>query len=255
MTAKKALVPTAKPEGLICTIEQSDGLGCFTASRPYLKAADRETKTVYFIRPDCKSWSCKFCAQRRRRLWIHYANFGGHSLLAEGLELSFVTLTSNQHVRSLNEGIRVWRDAWPKLSARWRRKTPGVQYLYVAEHKKRTHFHVHLITSATLPSKWYKDNAAETGLGYQAEAVAIYDAMECGVYVGKELGKAIAVQGWPPYWRRINTSRKWPKPEEPETPYDWAYLGNHASKVYLEAMAYRRRGWEVATTLEELNIL
>ncbi|KKM24530.1 hypothetical protein LCGC14_1604220, partial [marine sediment metagenome] len=68
MTAKKALAPTLKAEGLNALIEQSDALGCFTASRPYLKAVDRETKTVYFIRPDCKSWSCEFCAERRRRL-------------------------------------------------------------------------------------------------------------------------------------------------------------------------------------------
>lgn len=253
MTGSNALVPTPKAEGLICTIEQSDAGGCFTASRPYLKAVDRETKTVYFIRPDCKSWSCEYCAERRRRLWIYYANYGGDCLLGAGVELSFVTLTSHRHIRSLTEGIRVWRDSWPKLSARWRRATPGVQYLYVAEHRKRTHFHVHLITSAALPSKWYKDNAAQTGLGYQAKAVAIYDALECGVYVGKELGKAIAYTKWPPYWRRVNTSRKWPKPEEPETPYDWAFLGNHSSKVQIEAMAYRRMGWTVATSLAELT--
>ena len=253
MTAKKALVPTPPAEGLNALIEQSNGTGCFTASRPYLKATDNEAKTVYFIRPDCKSWSCEFCAERRRRLWIYYANYGGDRLLSQGLELSFVTLTSHRNIRSINAGIKVWRSAWPKLSTRWRRASPGLQYCYAAEHGKLGHFHVHIITSATLPTRWYKDNAAGTGLGYQAKAVPILVATECGAYIGKYLGKAIAVVGWPPYWRRINTSRKWPKPEEPETPYEWSYLGNHSSKVKIEATAYRRLGWTVATSLKELD--
>jgi len=118
---------------------------------------------------------------------------------------------------------------------------------------KRARFHVHLITTATLPARWYKDNAAETGLGYQAEAVEITKAIECGAYMGKYLGKAIATLDWPKYWRRINTSRKWPKPKEPETPYDWTYLGNHPGYAKAEAQAYHRRGWTVEHSLPELN--
>jgi hypothetical protein len=250
--ASNALAPPPPAGGLKHFIEQSDATSCETVSRPYLKAVDSEAKVVYYIRPDCKSWSCEFCAERRRRLWTFLATYGGDNLLAQGHGLSFVTLTSHRNIRDLQAGIEVWRDAWPKLSARWRRATPGVQYLYVGEGKKRKHFHVHLITTATLPTKWYKDNAAETGLGYQAKAVPIESAGECGLYTGKYLGKAIAVMGWPPYWRRVNTSRKWPKPEPEETPYDWACLGNHAGRVRVSAMAYKRVGWTVETSLQEL---
>lgn len=234
------------------TIEQSDGWGCNTVSRPYLKATDNEAKIVYFIRPDCKTWGCEFCAEQRRKHWTFVATFGGDFLLRSGSGLSFVTLTSHRKIRHLNSAIKVWRKAWPKLSARWRRATPGVQYLYIAEHRKRVHFHVHIITTATLPTRWYKDNAAETGLGYQAEAVRIEQAFECGGYVGKYLGKAIAIAGWPKYWRRVNTSRKWPKPEPEEPPHDWVCLGNRASRVHNAAMAYRRVGWTVETSLSEL---
>lgn len=171
-----------------------------------------------------------------------------------GHELSFVTLTSHRLVRSLAAGIAVWRKAWPKLSSRWRYASPGVQYVYMGEGGKLGHFHVHLITTATLASKWYKDNGAKTGLGYQAYAVPIVAVAECGAYVGKYLGKALAVGGWPPYWRRVNTSRKWPRPEEPGTPYDWSYLGSDYRPVASEAIAYARMGWAVSHSLEELGV-
>jgi len=238
--------------GLKCFIEQSDGTRCETANRPYLKAIDNEAKVVYFIRPDCKTWACSHCAENRRKHWVHLANSGGSVLLRANSRLSFVTLTSHQRNRQLIRAIEVWRDAWPKLSARWRRATPGVQYLYVAEHRKRVHFHVHLITTATLPTRWYKDNAAQTGLGYQAKAVPIDEAFECGGYVGKYLGKAIAIDTWPPYWRRVNTSRNWPKPESETNPHAWICLGSQTSRVVVSAMGYRRAGWKVETSLNAL---
>lgn len=143
----------------------------------------------------------------------------------------------------------MWRRAWPTLSARWRRKSPGVQYVYVAEVSKAGRFHVHLITTAALPERWYKDNAPETGLGYIAHAVPILQAIECGHYVTKYLTKAVNDGGWPKYWRRVNTSRKWPKPEEPETPYEWVNLGNDERKVELAIEGYEYHGWAVHQNL------
>lgn len=218
-----------------------------------MKACDYATKTVYFIRPDCKSWSCKPCAARRAQVWRVYADFGGDALLAQGLELSFVTVTSHRLVRSVTAGVAVWRKAWPKLSARWRRASPGVQYLSVSERGKVGNFHTHLITTATLPTRWYKDNGASTGLGYQAKAVPIVDSFECGGYVTKYLTKAIAIHNWPKYWRRVNTSRNWPKPEETETPYDWTNLGADILRVKFSITTYARLGWTIETSLEGLD--
>ena len=248
-----ALVQTPQAAGLNALKNISTQDGCSAPNRPYMKAANRETKTVYFIRPDCKSWSCAYCAERRRRLWVFNANFGGDRLLREGLELSFVTLTSHEVVRSVLAGVEVWRKAWPKLSARWRRRSPGAQYFYVGEHKRAQNFHVHMVTSAGIEARWYKDNARQCGLGYQADVVQITRALECGVYMGKYLGKALFVKGWPKGWRRVNTSQRWPKPEASETPYDWVYLGKHPSKAQIEAAGYRRMGWTIATSLPELT--
>lgn len=239
--------------GLKALKEQSDVLECKTPNRPYLKAIDNEQKTVYFIRPDCKLWSCKACAQRRHKLWVYYANFGGGALLDQGRQLSFVTLTSHRKVRTLAGGIWVWRRAWPNLSARWRRAEKNLQYLYVPEHVLGSNFHVHLITTATLPQSWYKDNSAETGLGYEAEASEILEANHCGGYVGKYLGKALADMKYPKYFRRVNTSRRWPRPEDNQTLYEWTMLGSNPSKVIFMMEVAKEEGWTVEHSLKELE--
>lgn len=227
---------------------------CETPNRPYLKAEDNDKKTVYFIRPDCKQWSCPPCAARRAAIWRHLASYGGDCLLEQGLGLSFVTLTSHEVVRSVTAGVAVWRKSWPKLSARWRRKSPGAQYFYVGEQKKAMNFHVHMVTSADIQTRWYKDNARACGLGYEAKAVPVLTGVEAGGYCTKYLTKAIAVQGWPKYWRRINKSQKWPTPPEPKTPYEWAALGYDLVRVQYSVYTYARAGWRVEHSLNELDV-
>lgn len=218
-----------------------------------MKAVDFAKKTVYFIRPDCKLWSCAPCAARRAQVWRHYAHFGGDALLAQGLELSFVTLTSHEVVRSVTAGVAVWRKAWPKLSARWRRQAPGAQYVYVGEHKQASNFHVHMITSARIETRWYKDNARACGLGYEADVEPILTGIECGGYMTKYLAKAIAILHWPPYWRRVNTSRNWPRPDKSETPYEWTNLGDDVLRVRFSIRMYVEHGWAIETSLRELE--
>jgi len=109
-----------------------------------------------------------------------------------------------------------------------------------------------MITSADIETRWYKDNARACGLGYEADVVAILAGVECGGYMIKYLTKAIAVIGWPKYWRRVNTSRKWPKPEEPETPYDWSNLGDDVLRVKFSMTMYEQAGWTIETSLQEL---
>lgn len=239
--------------GLKALIEHSDVFECENPKRPYLKAIDENTKTLHIIRPNCKQWSCKPCAEGRRRLWVFNANFGGDALLATGRNLSFVTLTSSKSIRTLAGGIWVWRRAWPKLSARWRRAEKNLQYVYTSEAGRVGHFHVHLITTATLPTRWYKDNAASTGLGYIAKAVPIEVATECGAYMGKYLGKALAVGNWPKYWRRINSSRGWPKPQDVSTPYKWKALGSKSEKVIFLIEIAMEEGWQIEHKLKELD--
>jgi len=226
---------------------------CENPNRPYLRAIDNAKKTVYFIRPDCKTWSCPPCAQRRARLWRFFASYGGDYLLDEGHRLSFCTITSHRLVKTPVAGLAVWRKAWPKLSTRWRRAAPGLQYISIGELSPVGRFHVHLITTATLDTRWYKDNGAACGVGHQAKAVPILEARECGAYITKYLTKAIAITSWPPRYRRVNTSRKWPRPKDPETPYDWMFVSNNTFRARLTLENYLRAGWQVETSLDELK--
>lgn len=226
---------------------------CETPNRPYMRHENEETKTVYFIRPRCKQWSCVPCAARRARLWVYIANYGGSDLLSQNRNCTFLTLTSHRNVRTLAGGVLVWRRAWPKLSARWRRAQGGLEYLYIPEHVVGFNFHVHFITTATLPVRWYKDNGAETGLGYQANAKKIAAGKQCGGYVAKYLGKALANMDYPKYFRRVNTSRGWPRPPDPESELVWESIGSKLAKVIYSVELYTERGWEVSHSLEELD--
>lgn len=246
--------PTRHPAGGLKALKNNSTFSeCKTPNRPYMRRVDEAKKTIYFIRPRCKQWSCRSCAVGRARLWIFIANYGGSYLLSQDRNCTFVTFTSHRDVRTLKGGIWVWRRAWPKLSARWRRAEKDLQYLYVPEHKKGFNFHVHFITTATLPSRWYKDNGAETGLGYQAEAKKISHGMECGAYIGKYLGKALANMDYPKYFRRVNTSQKWPRPPAPKNDEEWETLGSSPTKVSLLVELYADMGWTVEHRLKELN--
>ncbi len=239
-----------KAGGSKSPIEQYDGTGCEKPNRPYLLRTDAINKTVYFIRPECGQWNCKHCAEQRKKEWYIRACFGGDCLLSEGHSLSFVTLTSHRLVRSLTAGIAVWRKAWPKLSARWRRAAPGLQYVWMSEHGKLGHFHAHLITTADLATRWYKDNGAETGLGYQAKAVPIAQANECGAYITKYITKSLASGDYPKYYRRVNTSRKWPRLPAYESPYVWRYVGDDYEYNISRAL-YADRGWRISLAFRD----
>jgi len=227
--------------------------GCKTPNRPYMRRVDEKTRTVYFIRPDCKTWACGHCAARRARLWVFIANYGGSVLLADNRDCTFVTLTSHRDVRTLAGGIRVWRAAWPNLYARWHRAEKDLQYLYVPEHKEGFNFHVHFITTATLPTRWYKDNGAETGLGYQAEASPIRYGQQCGAYIGKYLGKALANMVYPKNFRRVNKSNGWPKPPKSGSAFKWEALGGKLATVIFSVETYKELGWAVEHQLNELD--
>ena len=246
----KSVSDSRQAGGLNALKNNSTLSGCETPHRPYMKATDNERKTVYYIRPDCKSWSCPYCARNRANLWRFYASYGGDLLLANGSKLMFVTLTSHELVRSLTAGLAVWRSAWPKISAKMRRRSDGMQYLYVPELTPAGSFHVHLITSCELKTRWYKDNARAAGLGHQAKAVAIASGVECGGYCTKYLTKAIALQGWPKHTRRVNKSQGWPRPPKVETPYNWSCVGSDILSVKASVRAYARHGWQVVTKLE-----
>ena len=174
------------------------------------------------FRPNCKKWSCEHCA-RQRSSWFAVLAAHGHQVLQEsGKQVMFWTVTSHRKIRTLERGIFVWRKAWPKLRKRLQRVEQNVAYASIPEQHKDGSLHVHLLVAAEVSERWCKDNAAETGLGYIGEYEEVRTPGKAAWYVSKYLTKDSHKLAWPKHFRRVNTSRNWPRPEPLEKSGEWA---------------------------------
>ncbi len=196
------------------------------------------------FRPNCKQWKCDYCGHQRGA-WFAVLAAHGHAVLsAEGKQMMFWTVTSHRRIRTLHKGIMVWRQAWPKLRKRLQRAAEQVAYASIPEQHKDGSFHVHLIAAANVTERWCKDNAAECGLGYIGDFTEIENAGKAAWYVSKYLTKHSHTLDWPPYFRRVNTSRNWPRPDALAKEAQWAVTplnkkhSVHAHKAVLEAQQW-----------------
>lgn len=230
------MVPTSDSEaGGLSYIEQFTAITdtnspadcCMTPNRPYLRGVNHNEKRVVFFRPRCKLWSCPYCAEVNKKLWTARA-FHGAAILSDSGSgrqsnlITFLTLTSHRNLGP-QQSIEIFSSAWDVLLKRARRSVPQGQYLLVPERHKDGRLHAHAVTTFNLGKRWWKDNAAETGLGYMAEEEIARTAGGAAFYVSKYLAKSLGVQDWPAYWRRVRTSRQWPKLPEPEQPDGWRF--------------------------------
>lgn len=184
----------------------------------------------------------------------------------DGVAFNFVTLTMPPHL-SVGGTLARWRACWPALSARMRRAVGGrFHYVYVHERHRSGRLHAHIITSAPMKTRWYKDNGAQTGFGYIADCRPVDDAVHAAEYVSKYLAKSLnGAEPWPNNWRRIVTSQGWPKLPKPESNgYDWVYLGRDVS-ISGEIGRLRRGGftvymaghvgaWPVVSEIKDLGV-
>jgi hypothetical protein len=144
--------------------------------------------------------------------------------MACGEKLNFLTLTHRGGISPARARQR-WRDCWPKLSARMRRASPDkIKYLYVHEQHKSGVMHTHMILSGCWDERWWKDNPARTGFGYMNDISDVEDYLQAGSYVAKYLAKQLNLLKWPPGWRRLGTSRDWPKLPEARKTIGWDWL-------------------------------
>lgn len=231
--------------GLTCTLEQVDEANCEKYNRPILRSISDTQKTVKYIRPECKMWKCENCAKKNKKRWQKEAWYGASQLLQSGETLVHVTITSHEHVRKLEQGIFVWRDAWTTLGARYRRAHPGAVYLYTCEHEKREHFHVHMLTSATMSERWWKDNGRKCGMGHQQKLREVEDAGHAVAYLTKYMTKAMLCEGWPKNWRMVNRSEGWPKMPQNATSDVWEYLTASIYTAMLDGDKWGKRGYRI----------
>lgn len=136
-------------------------------------------------------------------------------------KFQFVTLTSHEKL-SAAASIKVFASAWPMLRKRVSRRIEW-EYLMAPEQHRSGKLHIHMLTTAKLPKKWWKDNARACGLGYQVAVEPIHDAGKAAGYVLKYVTKSLEVQAWPKGFHRVRTSQGWPKPPKPAPLDGWTF--------------------------------
>ena len=228
---------------------------------PYLVGEHFASKTAVLFRPSCKCWACPVCGESNRFRWSLRAAHGVSDIIQRGDGVFFITLTFPGWMGS-DETRERWRASWPKLSTRFRREWNGARYLYVHEQHKDGRMHIHMVTDAALPKRWWKDNCATCGFGYMADADEVRDGDRVARYVAKhlageagkvagrkmrqELTKQTTMHEWPKGWRRVSTSRNWPKMPDMPQPDGWAWrVMGHGEALAETFVMYRTRGWSV----------
>ncbi len=186
---------------------------CVTENRVFLAQVNHDLSLVYFYRPDCHLWSCLDCAEVNKRRWTAIVGEGIKHYQEEGFRTwRFVTLTSSGKLSTFNQTLYVWRPAWRKLYARLKRKQPDIKYVFLPEKHADGRLHFHALVSADLGTRWWKDNAYTSGLGYKAESQEPLSLISACSYVLKYITKSLQCgSAWPKHFHRIRVSHGWPK--------------------------------------------
>lgn len=221
----------------------------------------------------CNSWNCPRCGEIRAK--HEYARIiNGATVLTEiGLQLFFLTLTCRGKDMPLSVAENEYYTWTNKLlnncRNRSKRQNMPFHYVQVTERQKRLHPHSHLIstfcpddaieTTKTMPdgttrkilvSQWFIKRNVSSGLGSQCEITAIREPQGASRYVAKYLFKTAVKETWPPKWKRVRYSRKWPQlsVEKPELSFplfaydDWRRMDNIGVNVYTDNFEYIEMG-------------
>jgi hypothetical protein len=210
---------------------------CTTPRRPILRAVNHTEHVAVFFRPRCKLWSCPYCAEENRKLWIARAYYGAAVLE----QVCFLTLTSHPKL-SPAASVGVFGQAWNVLRLRARRSAPEGQFMMIPERHKDGRLHAHAIETFALGTRWWKDNAAECGLGYMAEEDVAHTPQGAAWYVGKYMTKQLEGGSWPKGWRRARTSRDWPKLPPMPVSEDWSFTSLPNDEALNTAIARLEQG-------------
>lgn len=124
--------------------------------------------------------------------------------------------------------------AWMKLQARLRREVGPFEYFQVPELHESGKPHIHMITTAKLSERWWKDNGRECGFGYMSDVQEVWSDGGVVSYVLKYLTKTITETPVPRGTHRVRTSRGWPKPPDRASPEGWEFSVIPKRKPLLE---------------------
>jgi len=197
----------------------------------------------------CNDWMCPRCGEIRAREEYKKIMFGAMTLVEEGHDLYFLTLTCRGSELSLVEAEKMYYKNTSSLLNCLRMQCGRAggywAYVQVTERQKRGHPHSHLIITYAprdvvetkrgkrmiLKSDWLRDRCISAGLGDQYEITKIRDAGAVARYIAKYLFKDAIKTKWPKGWKRIrysckpkNKSRRWPIEEKHECADAWALV-------------------------------
>lgn len=234
-------------------IEQLTAVSCKSCPNeksPILLGTNERLRNALFLRAACGLWSCPVCSARNARKWI--------ARLLEGMNSPgvpkmwyFVTITAHENWRGDVASLKNIRANWQKLRKRMARSLDGkpMYYAMVYEPHADGSFHLHVLTNAPLDERWYKDNARESGMGYQADCSPMKNPGKVAGYVAKYMLKSAEnADRYTKGMRRINVSQNWPKlPPLPDntSEYNYTHIDGQESAVFWKGY-FQRRGWNVA---------
>ena len=217
---------------------------CTAPNRPLLKAVSIDKKTVVFFHPRCGMWNCPACGEINAYKAVRRAAIGEQVIIDAGMKLDFITVTSHEKLTP-TASLAVLPKAWNKLNIRIKRELTGltIEYFTVPEQHKDGRWHMHGLTTAKLPRKWWKDNARECGLGYQSDVQEVSDLGGVAPYIGKYMTKMLQNTNLPKHFRRIRTSKGWPKLPNVEPLEGWQVMTiPHEASLQSETDTYQAAG-------------
>lgn len=223
---------------------------CPTVGVPYLigDSKNKTKRTIFKAR--CKLWDCPYCAELNKSQHINRIANGIFFLWKENVKMQFVTITCHEKWRGTKSSVKNWRKNKDKLLARVRRfyaKNAKGQcdYVYLPEYHKDKTVHIHGIFCGDFGSKWWKDNARESGLGFMAKSAPLESILQAinyiTKYITKEMGKGSVIKGF----RRICYSQGFRPLARHENDYDWIILGRDETieSAILEGLL--KKGYDV----------
>jgi hypothetical protein len=237
--------------GLIVYRVSEQNSGCSAVNRPLIKAINRNSKQVVLFHPRCKSWRCPGCAKINAQKVVLRAVNGSEVLRSQGAAIDFVTITSHEKLDPA-ASLAVLPLAWAKLNRRIKRAAQSPEYFAIPEQHSDGRWHLHAMTTARLPKKWWKDNARSCGLGYQSDVQEVKSLGGVAYYVGKYVAKELKNTNLPTHFRRVRPSQGWPELPAMKPLEGWEFLPVDAHvPMQHETDVYQRMGYTVVLADEK----
>jgi len=216
------------PRSGLTFIEQlqiSSSKPCTKENQIHLIGVNQNEKVALLSKASCKCWNCEPCAARNAKRWIATVIHGVNTIQGNWY---FLTITAHRKFRK-TKSVDNLRKGWKKLYNRILvvlGETLQIgYYCKVWEQHEDGSFHVHILCNYCLGERWAKDNAAQCGMGFQANWSLVENAGQIAGYMAKyTLKNALISRGgvvWPKGLRRIETSRNWPKLPKLEVNLGW----------------------------------